>query len=414
MNWSRRFLSLNLGARHRRILGVGLAVLVVTGLVMAAVARVRSEREKSAARPEVCEVVGELYRAALDGPVAPETDDEWTANTQEIAARLSELDDPFGMSTKAKTLWGQADGRRPTQIRHTARDVGCPTSTFPPVPKAVFDSTPPSWAVPIPASVGQPAVAHLPGAHLPPDSTVAKNIRGATFATLVEAGVPVDKMPLLDSSQGRIAWIHSADFRDEQETTIWFATKINDASVAVARLMEVAAALPEMNTPRSLEVSESEGHITSADLSVRIAVSVEYEDDDGTTFIEIARTWLGDHEVTTPAALLPTLSYAAGPLTGSHSTLEGWWLKLGKEPELVKDPQEWAEVDVKALSLTIEQAVEPVMNSVAGSLGVLKADGSHLFRSRLYDPAQPGLDWRFVMLETGTTTFFVYRSGAEG
>lgn len=413
MRWSRRSLSLNLGARHRRILRAGLAVLVVTGLVMAVVARVRSEREKSAARPEVCEVVGELYRAALDGPVAPETDDEWTANTREMAARLSELDDPFGMSTKASTLVGQADGRRPTQIRHTAHDVGCPTSTFPSVPKAVFDSTLPSWAVPISASVGQPAVAHLPGAHLPPDSAVAENIRGATFATLVEAGVPVDKMPLLDSSQGRIAWIHSADYRDEQETTIWFVTKIDHASVAVARLMEVAAALPEMNAPRSLEVSESGGHITSADLSIRIDVSLEY-DDDGTAFIEIARRWTATHGVSTPAALLQTLSYAAGPLTGSHSTLEGWWLKLGKEPELLKDPKEWAELDVRALALTIEQAVEPVMNSVADSLGILKADGSHLFRSRLDDPAQPGLDWRFVTRGSGGTRLFVYRSGAEG
>lgn len=399
---------LNLGRRSRRVLLVVVAVVVAIGLVVGIVARARSERARAQARPAVCEVVGELYRAALNGPVAPDTDEEWIAKTEGIATRLSDLADPFGMSARAMRLAGEAQGRSPSSIRKAARGVGCSDSTFPPIPSAVFDSTPPGWAVAPVGSLALPAVVVLSGAQLPPESAVADNVRDASFATLAAAGVPIDKMPLIDPSQGRISWIDSSNFLTEQRTLIRFATDIDDSSSAVASIMDVAASFPEMQGASDLFVGTFTGHVYSHDLSVRIEVSVDPGEGDATGYIDIERRSIGFHTVTTPLALVSTVAYGAGPMTGANSTLQGWWLHLGT------DPEDGSETDVRVLTLTIEQSIEPVMNSVAQSVGTFKVDGSHLFRRRFVDPTQPEFDWRFVGYGSTATKLFVFNTISHG
>ena len=391
------------------VLFVAVAVVITAGLVVATVAWARSERARAAARPAVCEIVGELYHAALNGPVAPDTDDEWIAKTEGIATRLTVLAEPFGMSVKAMQLAGEAHERRPSRIRRAARGVGCSDSTFPPVASAVFDSTPPRWAVAPIDSNAQPVVVVLPGAQLPPESAVAENVRHASFATLIAAGVPIDRMPLIDPSQGRILWIESANFDTGQETRIRFVTSIDDLSAALASIMKVAASLPEMQGDDAyLDVGASGGYIRSPDHSVVIDVGVYNGEDDATQYIDILRRSRGSNMVTTPPALVSTVAYGAGPVTGANSTLEGWWFHLGT------DPIKGTETDVRVLVLTIEQSIEPVMNSVARTVGTWKADGSHLFGSSFVDPTQPEFDWRFHSDGITTTQLFVVNTAMTG
>lgn len=388
-----------------------MAVVIIVGLVVATVARARSERARAEARPAVCEIVGELYRAAFNGPVAPDTDEEWMAKTKGMATRLSVLADPFGMSANAAQLAGEAHRRRPSRLRWLARGVGCSNSTFPPVPSAVLDSSPPRWAVPPIDSTALPAVVVLPGAQLPPELAVAEIVRHASFATLIDAGVPIDRMPLIDPSQGRISWIESSNFDTSQETRIRFVTSIDDLSAALASIMKIAAALPEMQGDAYLDVGAFGGYIRSPDLRVVINVGVHDGDDDDTMqYIDIERRTLepDPHTVTTPLALESTVAYGAGPMTGANSTLEGWWFHLGT------DPDDGTETDVRVLVLTIDQSIEPVMNSVAQSVGTWKADGSHMFGSSFVDPTQPEFDWRFASFRSTTTKLFVVNTTSHG
>lgn len=222
----------NLSRRRRALLLVA-GVVITSGLVVATVTRVRTERAEAEARPAVCAAVGDLYRAALEGPADAVSDEEWRASIDQSAERLSALHDPFGISADSDRLASSARGRRPSAVRKAAVSVGCPRSIFPPVPSAAFDSTAPDWAQSPVGQDSQPAVVLLPAAQLPPESAVSESVRSASFRTLAEAGVPVDRIPLIDPSQGRIAWVKSSNAQDEYLTVLRFATHLEEPSSAI-------------------------------------------------------------------------------------------------------------------------------------------------------------------------------------
>jgi len=378
---------------------VGVAVAITAGLVVASVIHARSERERDTARPAVCKAVGELYRAALDGPVPPTAEEEWDGRTDQIATQLSALSDPFGMSTQATKFRDEAHSRRPSLIRKAARDVGCARSTFPPVQSAVFDTTPVDWASTASAPAVEPAVVHLSGAQLPPESAVATNIRGATFQTLADAGVPIDLIPLIDLSQARIAWIGNQYHARELRTVIRFAAKLEDGTAAIHSITAVAAALPEM-VGATVDESRWAGFVESSDDMVWIRVSLPQGDTADTDFIEIERSALV-HTNVPPPALEQTLSYAAGPLTGAHSKLFDWWVQLGT------DPKSKATTDYMGFGVNVKQAVEPVMDNIARSIGAWKKDGSHLFGQKLVDPTHHDFYWKFLGAGVDSTIVYV-------
>jgi len=384
----------------------GVAMAITAGLVVAEVAHERSERERDAARSAVCTAVAELYRSAFDGPVPPGTKEEWEESTDRIAAQLSALNDPFDMSTQATKFRNDARNRRPSLIRKAARGVGCARSTFPPVQSAVFDTTPAEWVTTATAPAVEPAVVHLSGAQLSPESAVATNIRGATFQTLANAGVPIDMIPLLDLSQARIAWINNGSSRDYMQTTIRFVTKVDVTSSAVHQIVAVAASLPDM---AGAEVDESRwlGSLWSADDKVSIRVSMPEGDEKDTDVIEIQRSALVRGTVL-PPALEQTATYAVGPLTGAQSEFDTWWVQLGTDPKSKKP------MSSTGLSVIVEQAVEPVMDSIARSIGAWKQDGSHLFGERLLDPTHHEFYWKILGVGLGSTVVYVVQKAHAG
>ena len=102
-----------------------------------------------------------------------------------------------------------------------------------------------------------------------------------------------------------------------------------------------------------------------------------------------------------------TVMYAAGPLTGGKSTLSSWWCEFGTDPETS------TETDLCVLGLIVEHPIERLMNTIAVSTGVWKADGSHLFGRVFVDPDQPEFEWTFAAYGTGATWLFVERTASR-
>ena len=364
------------------------AIAVAIGLALVAFGGTRTINAHSGRvnRAVACRELGNLYDMAAIGPT--EVSDYWQDDSLVSAELVAEHGDKVGVTATPSQMMIAVIDNHPSWIRWFARDVGCPAATFPELRVLRFDTAPSE-----PIEVAETTTPRksllvvLPGADLPPESAVIDAMHDITLQQLADMGVAIDKMPLLDTKQARLAGVGNSASPGERRSTLVYATSsLDDTSRVVASVIDGASALPEMRnaivTSRHRDFAAIEALDRTSIVSVRVYVDPM---SGGFHYVQITRLETVPKSIELPPALATVASYATTTLRGAPFTLVGWSTGVGH----------FAGPTRAAVHVEFAETLEPVMAAVAGRIGALQPDGTPQVHDELTDPHRSQYRWTF-------------------
>ena len=380
---------------------VALAAVLGLALVAFGATRIIDAHNRRADRAVACRELGNLYDMAAIGPT--EVSDGWQDDSLVSAELVAEHGDEVGVEANPSQMMFAVMDNHPSTIRWFARDVGCPAGTFPDPPVLSFDNAT-SEPIEVADSTAPPTalLVSIGGADLPPESAVIGAMHDLTLQKLSDMGVPIDKMPFLNTTQARLAGVRNSAFPGERQSTLVFATaSLDDISQVVTSVMDAAAALPEMRgatvTSRRDDAAALETSDRRSEIWVRVLVD---QTPGGIDFVEIRLRETDAQSLALPPALESVASYASTALHGAPFTLTGWSTGVGRFAGPVSSP---------TLRIEFAETLEPVMTAIAERIGAVPSDGAPQVHDELIDPQQSQYTWTFnrrgdVTYVTVTTT----------
>ncbi len=366
---------------------VALAVAIGLALMALGVTRIINAHNRRADKAVTCRELGNLYDMAAIGPT--KVSDDWQDDSLESAELVAEHGDGVGVKANPSQMMFAVMDNHPSTIRWFARDVGCPAGTFPDPPVLSFD-TATSEPIEVADSTAPPTalLVSLGGADLPPESAVIDAMHDITLQKLSDMGVPIDKMPFLDTTQARLAGVGNSAYPGERQSTLVFATSsLDDVSQVVTSVMDAAVTLPEMRNATVTSRRDDAAALETPDRRSEIWVRVYIDQTPGgIDYVEIRLRETDAQSIELPPALESVATYASTALHGAPFTLTGWSTGVGRFAGPGRSP---------TLRMEFAETLEPVMTAIAERIGVIPPDGTPQVHDELIDPQQSQYYWTF-------------------